>query len=165
MWKAKIFRGAFGHVELVRFKETGENFAMKTMSKKFIYTYSKPENLRREIKIQKKLDHPHIVKLRYFFEDKDNVYLILEYAENGSLFNLMRKNKKFTEEESFSYFYQTCLGISYLHEKNIIHRDLKPENLVLDQDYGIKICDFGWSAEAQNSQYRTTFCGTVDYMV
>lgn len=48
---------------------------------------------------------------------------------------------------------------------NIIHRDLKPENLVLDSDNNVKICDFGWSAEVKSShQFRTTFCGTVDYM-
>ena len=160
----ELGKGAFGNVTLVKLKETNQQYALKTMSKKFIFQYSKPENLRREIKIQKKLNDTNIVKLEYFFEDKDNVYLVLEYAQNGSLFTLMRKKKKFTEDEAFHYFYQTCKGMHYLHKQEIIHRDLKPENLVLDKENNIKICDFGWSAESKGSAHRTTFCGTVDYM-
>lgn len=67
--------------------------------------------------------------------------------ENGSLFGYLRKRKILPENEAFVYFFQTCLGIDYLHKKQIIHRDLKPENLLLDKDGNIKICDFGWSAE------------------
>ena len=98
------------------------------MTKKSIFEYSSVENLKREIKIQKKLVHPHIVKLIHYFEDKENVYLILEYAENGSLLRYLKKKGKFTEYEAFVYFFQTCLGIDYLHKKNIIHRDLKVTN-------------------------------------
>ncbi len=88
----------------------------------------------------------------------------MEYADNGSLFQYLRKKRKFSESESFVYFFQTCLGIDYLHKKSIIHRDLKPENLLLDRERNIKLCDFGWSAEASVQQKRTTFCGTIDYM-
>ena len=109
------------------------------------------------------MDHPHVIKLLHYFEDKENVYLILQYAENGSLFRYLKKKNRFKEEEAFVYFFQTCLGIDYLHKNGIIHRDLKPENLLLDKHGNIKLCDFGWSAEGQNNK-RTTFCGTIDYM-
>lgn len=95
------------------------------MSKKSIFEYSNKENLRREINIQKSIFHPHITRLYNYFEDKENVYLILEYADNGSLFHYLRKRKKFSENEAFVYFFQTCLGIDYLHKRKIIHRDLK----------------------------------------
>ena len=94
---------------------------------------SSPEHLKREIKIQKKLNHPHIIRLLYSFEDKENVYLVLEYAENGNLFYYLRKKKQLTEREAFVYYFQTCIGIDYLHKKGILHRDLKVEegNLIL----------------------------------
>ena len=76
----------------------------------------------------------------------------------------MRKKGKFSESEAFVYFFQTALGIDFLHKKSIIHRDLKPENLLLDKRGNIKICDFGWSAQMEDKQ-RRTMCGTVDYMV
>lgn len=72
-----------------------------------------------------------------------------------------------SEKEAFVYFFQTSLGIDFLHKKKILHRDLKPENLLLDKRGNIKICDFGWSAETKINEdnKRSTLCGTVDYMV
>ena len=145
-------------------KEDGQLYAMKIMNKKFLRQYSSTQNLMREIKIQKKLYYAHIIKLYHYFEDNDNVYLILEYASQGSLFYLLREKRKFSESDAFIYFFQTCLGINYLHSKDIIHRDLKPENLLIDKNGNIKVCDFGWSAE-MDTNTRITFCGTVDYMV
>ncbi len=83
------------------------------------------DSLKNEIKIQKKLHHPHIIQLHHFFEDLHNIYLVLEYAENGNLSSLLQRKKRFSEKEAFIYFIQACLGVDFLHKKNIIHRDLK----------------------------------------
>ena len=56
------------------------------MLKKEIFEFCTVENLKREIRIQRKLQHPHVTRLYYYFEDKEKVYLILEYAENNSIF-------------------------------------------------------------------------------
>ncbi|CAD8109428.1 unnamed protein product [Paramecium primaurelia] len=162
--KSELGRGSYGQVKLVKDRQNGQLYAMKILNKKRIFEYWSIENLKREIKIQRRLVHPHIVRLYHYFEDKENVYLILELAENGSLFLYIRKRKRLPEKEAFVYFFQTCLGIEYLHKKNILHRDLKPENLLLDKQGNIKVCDFGWSAETNQQSKRTTFCGTVDYM-
>eukprot|EP01017_Pseudomicrothorax_dubius_P007910 TRINITY_DN12544_c0_g4_i1.p1 TRINITY_DN12544_c0_g4~~TRINITY_DN12544_c0_g4_i1.p1 ORF type:complete len:664 (-),score=113.79 TRINITY_DN12544_c0_g4_i1:74-2065(-) len=158
-------RGSFGYVRLAKEKSTGKEVALKMIPKKHLYQHCSVENIKREIKLHKKIDHPHIIKLYAYFEDKDGVYLILEYAPKGSLFHHLRVKKRFSESEAFVYFLQTCLAVDYLHKKNILHRDIKPENLLLDENSNVKICDFGWSAEG-SSQYqkRTTFCGTIDYM-
>ncbi|CAD8116245.1 unnamed protein product [Paramecium primaurelia] len=161
--KQELGRGSYGSVKLVKDKQNGLLYAMKIMNKRQVFEYCSVENLKREIKIQRKLAHPHICKLHHYFEDKENVYLILEYAQNGSVFNYIKKRSKLPENEAFVYFFQTCLGIDYLHKNKIIHRDLKPENLLLDQDGNVKICDFGWSAESLTEK-RMTFCGTYEYM-
>jgi serine/threonine protein kinase len=87
--KSDLGSGAFGRVKLVVEKKSGKHFAMKIMEKKQIFQYCSVENLKREIKIQKKACFPNICKLYHYFEDKDQVYLILDYAENGSLFNYL----------------------------------------------------------------------------
>ena len=144
----QLGKGSYGEVCLVREKVTKKLFAMKKMNKNFIKQYSSAENLKREIKIQRKLKHPHIARLYYFFEDEKFVYLIIEYAQNGknhelvarqfltflgTLFKFLRKNKKLKESDAFIYFFQTCLGIDYIQKRGIIHRDLKPENLLLGE--------------------------------
>ena len=98
------------------------------MNKKKLEKLSNPNILNREIEIHKKLDHPHIIKLLTSFEDEQNVYIVLEYAHNGSLFNYLQRKKNITEKEAFVYFFQTCIGIDYLHKKGILHRDLKVLN-------------------------------------
>ncbi|CAK57339.1 unnamed protein product (macronuclear) [Paramecium tetraurelia] len=155
-------QGSFGWVTLVKEIKTGNLFAMKAMRKEELFKYCTVDNLKREIKIQRKLHHPNIIKLDSYFEDKTNVYLILEYAEGGSLFKKIKKERRLSEEEAFHYLYQTCLGIEYLHKMKIIHRDIKPENLLLDAKGNIKICDFGWSTEMDN--LKKAFCGTIEYM-
>ena len=81
--------------------------------------------MKQEIKIHKKLQHPHIIKLYHYFEDKYFIYMIMEYAENGMLFTYLKKKKRLTESEAFIFFFQTCLGIDYLHKNDVMHRDLK----------------------------------------
>ncbi|EGR32411.1 protein kinase domain protein, partial [Ichthyophthirius multifiliis] len=162
--KSILGQGAYGTVRLAIDKNNNYKYAIKIMQKQMIFQYCTIENLKREIKIQKNMSHENICKLFHYFEDKQNVYLVLEFCEQGSLFNILKRSHKFPEEVAFRFFYQTCLGIDHLHRNSIIHRDLKPENLLVDSKGDIKLCDFGWSAEQRNSVIRNTFCGTVDYM-
>lgn len=133
------------------------------IEKSLILAHQTLDNIKSEIKIQRRMDHGHILKLRFFFEDKESVYIVQDYCEGGSLYGYFKSHKKLKEQEAFVYFFQTCLGLDYLHKNNIIHRDLKPENLLLDKNGCIKISDFGWSA-IQDNKLRNTYCGTIDYM-
>ena len=97
-------------------------------------------------------------------EDNENINIIMEYAPNGNLFELLSKEKNgFSEYKAFEYFIQVVNAVYYLHNNNIIHRDIKPENILIGEDNKIKLCDFGWAKEL-TLENRSTFCGTVEYM-
>ena len=93
------------------------------------------------------------------------MYLLLEFAVHGNLFWYIRRQKSLPEKRAVEVFRQTCDAIQYMHKKGFIHRDLKPENILLDDNYDIKVCDFGWCTEyEQEDEMRKTFCGTYEYM-
>lgn len=99
-----------------------------------------------------------------YFWDETKIYLILEYAIGGELFEELRLQPlyRFDEEKSAFYIWQVIEAIQYLHSKDVIHRDIKPENL-LNCNGVIKLSDFGWSRHAPNDK-RKTVCGTLDYL-
>ena len=83
----------------------------------------------------------------------------------GSLATHLKNKNRLSEEEAFVYFFQTCLGLDYLHRRGILHRDLKPANILLDREGNVKICDFGWSISVEHDGQEGVRSGTPDYMV
>lgn len=82
-------KGKFGEVNLARHVETNFIVALKKMVKSKIIEYKMVEQFKREIRLHSNLDHPNIVKFYGFFEDADNVYLILEFINGGTLFDYL----------------------------------------------------------------------------
>lgn len=103
------------------------------------------ERVAREIHILKLIRHPHIIQLYEIIETQKQLYLIMEYASGGELFDYIVAKGRVKESEACKFFQQIIDGVEYLHKLNIVHRDLKPENLLLDQNKNIKIVDFGLS--------------------
>ena len=157
--------GSFGRVYLVSHNDSKDLFALKVIDKrKLMISYGKLDIIYNEISIHSKLAHENIIKLYNVHEDKDNINIIMEYAENGNLYELISKEKNgLTESKAFDYFIQVVNAVYYLHNNNIIHRDIKPENILIGNDNKIKLCDFGWAKEL-TLENRSTFCGTVEYM-
>ena len=157
--------GSFGRVFLVSHNETKKLYALKVIEKrKLLMSYGKLDIIYNEINIHSKLDHENIIKLYNVYEDNENINIILEYAQNGNLYELIAKQKNgFSEYKAFEYFIQVVNAVYYLHNNNIIHRDIKPENILIGDDNKIKLCDFGWAKEL-TLENRSTFCGTVEYM-
>ena len=158
---AVLGKGAYGQVKLVLHVSTHSRYALKVVPKQF-QTENGIQAIKREILLQRQLDHPHVIKLLDYLEDSDSLYLVLEYAASGSLFRRLRRSPSLSETQIRRYFLQTCLGVQYLHSHDIVHRDIKPENLLLTTDNNIKIGDFGWSS--RSNETRGEFCGTLDYM-
>lgn len=99
-----------------------------------------------------------------YFDDKRFIYLVLEYAAGGELYQKMNSmpEKRFSEKQSAKYMYQVVNALDYCHKKRVIHRDIKPENILLSHDDNIKLSDFGWSVHAPHST-RRTMCG--EYLI
>ncbi|ERT00074.1 CAMK/CAMKL/GIN4 protein kinase [Sporothrix schenckii ATCC 58251] len=123
-----------------------------------------PLAIEREVAILKLIEHPNIVKLYDIWENRNEIYLILEYVENGDLFTYVSQNGAMTEEVSIFVFRQMMSAVQYCHAYNICHRDLKPENILLKADGQIKIADFGMAALHQGPRYQLqTSCGSPHY--
>ena len=157
--------GAYGRVYLVRHNETKEEYALKVIEKKKLRNmYENFDIIYNEIKIQSKLEHPNIIKLYSMDETDNEINIIMEYAKNGNLYQLITRNKTgFSEKIAFQYFIQVVNAVYFLHENQIIHRDIKPENLLIGENNTIKLCDFGW-AKNLSLKNRSSYCGTVEYM-
>ena len=156
--------GSYGKVYLYRNITDNKLYAIKHLNKmvlcKSIHTIKRIYD---EINIQSRIYHQNIVRLLNVKENDDSIYLIMEYAKNGSLFNYIRNKGFLTEEESFRFFSQIINAIYFLHKNDFIHRDIKPENILIFDNLQCKLCDFGCCVEL-NGKQRSTFCGTTEYM-
>ena len=108
------------------------------------------------------VDHPHILKLVDFLESPRHLYIVLDYASKGELFDYLVEHRTLPEDVAMRFFRQIIYGVEYLHSLGICHRDLKPENILLDEDLNIKIADFGF-ARFVKTNIAETSCGSPHY--
>nr|3DXN_A Chain A, Calmodulin-like domain protein kinase isoform 3 [Toxoplasma gondii] len=163
----KLGSGAYGEVLLCKDKLTGAERAIKIIKKSSVTTTSNSGALLDEVAVLKQLDHPNIMKLYEFFEDKRNYYLVMEVYRGGELFDEIILRQKFSEVDAAVIMKQVLSGTTYLHKHNIVHRDLKPENLLLEsksRDALIKIVDFGLSAHFEVGGKMKERLGTAYYI-
>ncbi|XP_012992834.2 MAP/microtubule affinity-regulating kinase 3a isoform X3 [Esox lucius] len=157
-----IGKGNFAKVKLARHILTGREVAIKIIDK----TQLNPNSLQklfREVRIMKLLNHPNIVKLFEVIQTERTLYLVMEYASGGEVFDYLVAHGRMKEKEARAKFRQIVSAVQYCHQKNIVHRDLKAENLLLDADMNIKIADFGFSNEFTMGNKLDTFCGSPPY--
>lgn len=155
--------GTTGKVKLVQHKDTGQQFAIKVISKSaFEQNKSLQTKVQREIALMRIVSHPNILRLIDVLESQRHLYIILEYAQNGELFDYLIENKSLPEDIAIDLFRQMVLAIEYLHIHGICHRDLKPENILLDSNNRVKIADFGF-ARWLKKDIADTSCGSPHY--
>ncbi|KJH50744.1 kinase domain protein [Dictyocaulus viviparus] len=156
-------KGKFGSVFVARSKEEKIVVALKVLFKDQIEKHNVKHQVKREIEIQYHLMHPNILRCKGYFHDQQRVYIILEFADGGELYNRLKKKGRLEEPEAAKYVRQLADALSYCHAKKVIHRDIKPENILLDRKGNVKIADFGWAVVSSHSR-RETICGTLDYL-
>lgn len=155
--------GTTGKVKLAQKNTTHELVAIKIIKKaNFLQKPNLEAKIHREIALMRLLDHPHILKLKDVLEGPRHLHLVLEYAENGELFDYLVRAQSLREDVALDIFRQLIYGLDYLHQHNICHRDLKPENILLDSNGHIKIADFGF-ARWMREKIAETSCGSPHY--
>ncbi|XP_066466547.1 serine/threonine-protein kinase MARK2 isoform X4 [Tiliqua scincoides] len=157
-----IGKGNFAKVKLARHVLTGKEVAVKIIDKTQLNS-SSLQKLFREVRIMKVLNHPNVVKLFEVIETEKTLYLVMEYASGGEVFDYLVAHGRMKEKEARAKFRQIVSAVQYCHQKFIVHRDLKAENLLLDADMNIKIADFGFSNEFTFGNKLDTFCGSPPY--
>lgn len=164
----KLGSGSYGIVKHWIHRTTGQDRAVKIIDKKKIKNMAQ---FRTEITILQTLDHPNVIKMYEYFEDNDQIYLVLEKWEGGELFDRIIEKEFFSEKEAARVFKQILQAINYCHNNGVCHRDLKPENFIFatkDNESDIKIIDFGLSKifdpSMQGYSLMQTGCGTPYYI-
>jgi serine/threonine protein kinase len=141
-------RGAFGSVYRALKWSTGETVAIKQVRLSNM-PKSELNVIMQEIDLLKNLNHPNIVKYQGFVKTADNLYIILEYCENGSLHSICKNFGKFPENLVSLYTSQVLQGLLFLHEQGVIHRDIKGANILTTKEGLVKLADFGVATKAQ----------------
>lgn len=155
--------GSFATVHLAKDMKTGDLVAMKFIDK---VNFVGPEasSIYDEIKLMKSIDHKNIVKLIDVIETSTVLCIVMEYCENGELYDLIVDNfQNFTIEDKKKIFKELVEAVKYLHENNISHRDLKVENVLLDKDNHVKLADFNLATRFKPNELFTHRCGSEEY--
>lgn len=135
--------GAFGEVALVRKIDTNHLYAMKTLRKVDVLKRNQVAHVKAERDILAEADNEWVVKLYYSFQDKDNLYFVMDYIPGGDLMSLLIKFGTFDEPLARFYIAELLCAIESVHKMGFIHRDIKPDNILIDRDGHIKLTDFG----------------------
>lgn len=160
----KLGAGASGVVNLIKHKKTKELYAMKTIQLDPTQRHRGEES---EVKYYKYLKSPTILELKEYKIEENNLYIVLEYAEHGTLnqhiIQKRQKNETFDVETILDWVTELFLGLFTIHEKQLLHRDIKSDNLFVCENNVLKIGDLGIARATETGQ-ASTVCGTVFYM-
>lgn len=164
------FIKAVGHgyrsaVFLATHRPSTQNVVLKICLKRRM-AHEEEKRLRREIQIHRNIIHMHIIPFYACFEDKNAFYIVLEYAKEGDLIDVIKH--RFNGKIPLHIYTQWILlpllhTVQYLHSNGIYHRDIKPENILMNADGDIMLCDFGLSINVYNERAKSTV-GTLEYM-
>lgn len=158
-----IGEGGYGKVWRVEMVRNKKQYAMKEMSKALVVMKKSVDNVLNERKILETLSSPFIANMVCAFNDRDNLYLVMDLLPGGDLRYKLGSLNKFTEDQSRFLIACILTAVEFIHKKKIFHRDIKPENLVFDEAGYLRLTDFG-IARSELSKQSLDASGTPGYM-
>ncbi|XP_055334358.1 serine/threonine-protein kinase PLK1-like [Paramacrobiotus metropolitanus] len=167
VYKKGKFMGKGGFARCYELLDTKQKtvWAGKIVPKSLLQKPHHREKMSLEIQIHREVHHQHIVGFHTYFEDSDNIYVLLELCRNRSLMELQKRRKAIQDQEARYFLKQIVEACIYLHGRNIIHRDLKLSNVFLNDKMEVKLGDFGLATKIEfNGQKKKTLCGTPNYL-
>ncbi|MEZ4237525.1 MAG: serine/threonine-protein kinase [Myxococcota bacterium] len=157
---ARIAEGGNAVVHRAWDRETREWRAVKMLLPEYAKRQTLLSRFQREGQtMMRLLEHPNICRVYDAGVDADRAWLVMEYAEGGSVISWVERNGPMPPHMATEVAIQLCAGIAYAHQEGVIHRDVKPQNLLVDRDGRCKVTDFGIAQLIQ--QTRVTMTGTV----
>jgi serine/threonine protein kinase len=163
VFRGVIGEGAFAVVKLVQHLQTKEYFACKVIPRSCLDTADLLTRFEIEIRTHLKSQHPGVVRLFDLLRDETNYYVIMEFCQNGDLFQAIVDRHGFSEAEARPMVRQILDAVQALHAAGVSHRDLKPENVLLHRNGCLKLSDFGLAAYIQKNNLLNTPCGSPCY--
>ncbi|KAG7210528.1 hypothetical protein KM043_012049 [Ampulex compressa] len=163
-----IGAGSYGTVKVAKSDRHDCRVAVKIVSKFHAPGEYLKKFLPREIEVVKGLKHPNLIRFLQAIETTHRVYIIMEYAQNGNLLDIIRRDTYIDEFRSRRWFRQLIEAIDYCHQRGVVHRDIKCENLLMDNDFNVKLSDFGFARGHMKPEngvvpLSETFCGSYAY--
>ncbi|MEQ1903568.1 MAG: serine/threonine-protein kinase [Pirellulaceae bacterium] len=158
-------RGGMGTVFKARHETTGEIVAVKALSNSASDETHFRQRFESEIQALLKLNHPNIVRILSFGQEKGTLFFAMELVEGKSLFHLQREVKKFDWREVLRIARDVASALRHAHDRGIIHRDMKPGNLIRSNSGWLKVADFGIAKSfGASNDTRDNVIGTLDFM-
>jgi len=159
----KLGEGRFAKVYMGRHVKSKRLVALKVLSREVLSSQKEVRNqIKREMEIQNHCRHRNITRLYGWYHDDERIYLVLEYANGGTIYQQVKLGR-LTESVAAMHTLALAKALAYLHERNISHRDVKPENLLLYNGQ-LKLADFTCALYSASQTRRQTMCGTLDYI-
>ena len=167
----KLGEGSYATVKICKNKKTNQKYAMKIYDKIKMDKSYKKNFIQSEIDILKLINHKNIIKLIEDIYTNEQIIIVQELVEGFSLkdyFNKEIKNQKNISNDKLNVlkkiFKQIFDAMNYIHKKFISHRDIKMENILMNNNYEIKIIDFGFALYNPEHKIQNFFCGTPKYI-
>ena len=158
-----VGQGNYGRVYKAMHKKTGKIYSAKIA---YIEKTNEVESFKKEINILSQCNNQYIVHYFASYIKGHQIWIILEFCDGGSLYELIKiLPRNLNEEEIASLVSMILKGLIFLHENKKIHRDIKTENILLTHEGIAKLADFGVSTQLMHSfSKKITKIGTPFYM-